>query len=69
MSASDPYVNLDLSTRSEMTIAYALTTTGTNRTESAIIRHLCADALDELRHPDGAEEVRRSISEHHSVRV
>lgn len=66
MSGSNPYINLDLSTGAELVIAYALTTVGTDRTESVTIRHQCANALDELRHPVGAEEVRQSLA---SVKV
>lgn len=52
----------ELSTMAEITIGYALLTVGTSPTESVILRQRCADALREMGHRDGAEQVENHLA-------
>jgi hypothetical protein len=52
----------ELSTISEIAVAYALLTVGQNPDESKIMRLRCADAARELNHPLTAIEIEESIA-------
>lgn len=51
-----------LSSWSEIVVAYALLTVGTNPNESLIMRERCRDAARELQQPLTADEIAASLS-------